>query len=131
MAHMRIDFHTHIIAEELPDLAAKYGGDRWPIIQRTCACGANITVSGKVVREITDQAWDPLKRISDMDRERVDKQVISPIPMTFCYFAPLNAALELSKFQNEFIAQTVAEHPERFIGLGTVPLQNTEAAIQE
>ena len=128
---MKIDFHTHIIPEELPDMAAKYGGDRWPVVERTSACSGNIIVGGRLFRPITDQAWDPLKRISDMDREKVDKQVISPIPVTFCYFAPLDAALEMAKIQNDFIARTVTEHQARFIGLGTVPLQDPEAATRE
>lgn len=128
---MKIDFHTHIISEKLPNMAAKYGGERWPILERTCSCRANILVAGKVFREITNQAWDPIKRLEDMDREGIDKQVISPIPVTFCYFAPVQAAVEMCMFQNEFIAETAATHPNRFMGLGTVPLQNPDAAIQE
>ena len=128
---MKIDFHTHIIPDNLPDMAAKYGGDRWPLVDTECSCGARIMIGGKPVRDIEENCWDPVKRIEDMDREKVDKQVLSPIPMTFCYFNPLEASLELSRFQNDFIAKTVADHPERFVGLGTVPLQNPDAAIEE
>ncbi|MBG9568530.1 hypothetical protein [Brevibacillus agri] len=72
----RIDFHTHIIPADLPDFSQKYGGDRWPILQPTCSCGANIMVGGKLFREITDQCWDPQKRIADMAAEVVDMQVL-------------------------------------------------------
>ena len=128
---MRIDVHTHIISDKLPDLAAKYGGDRWPTVQKTCCCGGQILVGGKVFREITDQSWDPVRRIADMDEERVDMQVISPVPVTLSYFASPEAGLELCKFQNDFIARTVAHHSSRFVGLGAVPLQSTDMAIQE
>jgi len=128
---MKIDVHTHIISDELPDLAAKYGGDRWPTVQKTCSCGGQIIVGGKVFREITDQCWDPGRRMADMDQERVDMQVISPVPVTLSYFASPEAGLELCKFQNDFIARTVAGHTGRFVGLGAVPLQSTGAAIQE
>lgn len=128
---MRIDFHTHIIPKEFPDFAEKYGGDRWPTLHQTCTCGANIMVAGKVFREVTDQVWCPHKRIQDMDREGVDIQVLSPIPVTFSYWADKEAALEMAQLQNDFIAETVKEYPERFIGLGTVPLQDTVVAIQE
>lgn len=128
---MRVDFHTHIILEDLPNLAEKYQSDRWPILQRTCTCGANIMVAGKVFREVTNQVWDPAKRIEDMERERVDMQVLSPIPVTFSYWAPAEEAEVMARIQNDFIAKTVQEHPKRFIGLGTVPLQNTEVAIRE
>ncbi|MGO0060159.1 amidohydrolase family protein [Brevibacillus fluminis] len=127
----RVDFHTHIIPVDLPDFSQKYEGERWPIMHLTCACGANIMVGGKVFREITDQCWDPQKRIADMDREGVDIQVISPIPVTFSYWAPAEAAAVMSRLQNDFIADTVKANPERFIGLGTVPLQDVETAIRE
>lgn len=128
---MRVDFHTHIIPEDLPNLAEKYQTDRWPVLQRTCTCGANIMVAGKVFREVTNQVWDPAKRIEDMERERVDMQVLSPIPVTFSYWAPAAEAEVMARIQNDFIAKTVQEHPKRFAGLGTVPLQNTDIAIRE
>ncbi|GGE60792.1 amidohydrolase family protein [Priestia taiwanensis] len=128
---MRVDFHTHIIPEYLPDFTEKHGGQRWPTLEKTCACGATIMVSGKNFRDVTDQVWCPKKRIADMDREGVDIQVLSPIPVTFSYWAPSNQALEMAMIQNNFIAETVAEHPTRFVGLGTVPMQDTDVAIQE
>jgi len=128
---MRVDFHTHIIPEDFPNFVEKFSGERWPVMQRTCTCGANIMVGGKVFREITDQCWDPARRISDMEREHVDVQVLSPIPVTFSYWAPPEQAALMAQIQNDFIAQTVRENPKRFIGLGTVPLQDTEFAIRE
>ncbi|WP_090087201.1 amidohydrolase family protein [Lentibacillus persicus] len=128
---MRIDFHTHIIPEKLPDLAAKYGDNRFPILQKTCSCGAKIIREGKTFREITDQAWDPEKRIKDMDKEGVDIQVLSPIPVTLSYWSAPEAGMEFSKLQNDFIASVAKKYPDRFIGMGTVPLQETELAINE
>ncbi|RHW33398.1 amidohydrolase [Lysinibacillus yapensis] len=128
---LRVDFHTHIIPEDFPDLAAKYGDERFPTMIKTCDCGAEIMVKGKTFRKITDQAWDAEKRIADMDKEGIDIQVLSPIPVTISYWANPEAGLELAKVQNDFIASVVQEFPNRFIGLGTVPLQSVEIAIQE
>ncbi|WP_017381893.1 amidohydrolase family protein [Paenisporosarcina sp. TG-14] len=128
---IRVDFHTHIIPEEIPEFTQKYGGARWPTLEKTCSCGANIMVAGKVFREVTDQVWSPERRIRDMDEEGVDIQVLSPIPVTFSYWAEAEAAEEMSKIQNDFISNTVKQYPERFIGLGTVPLQDVEASIRE
>ncbi|MGW9129193.1 amidohydrolase family protein, partial [Paenibacillus chitinolyticus] len=127
----RVDFHTHIIPADLPDFSKKYSGDRWPVLQPTCSCGANIMVGGKLFREITDQCWDPKKRIEDMIAEGVDVQVLSPIPVTFSYWAPAEAAEVMARLQNDFIADTVRMYPDRFIGLGTVPLQDVESSIRE
>jgi aminocarboxymuconate-semialdehyde decarboxylase len=128
---MRIDFHTHIIPEEFTELTSHLTGEKWPKLERTCACGANIMIAGKVFREVTDQVWSPEKRIIDMERENVDIQVLSPIPVTFSYWAPLKEAEQLARLQNDFIADTCKNNPTKFIGLGTVPMQDTAAAIRE
>lgn len=128
---MRIDFHTHIYPLNLPNFAQKFGNDKWPVMEQKCSCGADIMVSGNLFREVTDQVWDPKKRIEDMEKEGVDMQVISPVPVTFSYWAPVEQALEMAQFQNDFIAKTVKEYPAHFIGLGTVPLQDAETAIAE
>ncbi|WP_068672080.1 amidohydrolase family protein [Oceanobacillus sp. Castelsardo] len=128
---MRVDFHTHIIPEDIPNFVEKFGGGRWPTLEKTCSCGANIMVEGKVFREVTNQVWSPEKRIEDMDREGVDIQVLSPIPVTFSYWANPKEAEEMAKIQNDFIAETVKKYPNRFIGLGTVPLQDIDVSIRE
>ncbi|WP_274310429.1 amidohydrolase family protein [Solibacillus daqui] len=128
---MRIDFHTHIYPLNLPNFAEKFGNDKWPVLEQKCSCGADIMVSGNLFREVTDQVWDPKKRIEDMEKEGVDMQVISPVPVTFSYWAPVEQALEMAQFQNDFIAETVKEYPAYFFGLGTVPMQDAEVAIAE
>jgi aminocarboxymuconate-semialdehyde decarboxylase len=128
---MRVDFHTHIIPENFSELTQRFGGEKWPTLERTCACGANIMIAGKVFREVTDQVWDAEKRIKDMEREGVDIQVLSPIPVTFSYWAPAEQAEVLARVQNDFIADLVNQYPTKFIGLGAVPLQNIEVAIRE
>ncbi|MFB4160314.1 amidohydrolase family protein [Geomicrobium sp. JSM 1781026] len=128
---LNVDFHTHIISEEFLDLREKYGDDRWPTLEKTCQCGAKIMIKGNNFRDLTDQAWDPDKRIEDMDREGIDVQVLSPIPVTFSYWADPQKGLEMAKFQNDFIASIVEQYPHRFVGLGTVPLQDSTLAIKE
>lgn len=128
---MRVDFHTHIIPENFTELTKHLQGEKWPQLHRTCACGANIMVAGKVFREVTDQVWSPEKRIHDMDREGVHIQVLSPIPVTFSYWAPAEEAELMARIQNDFIVETVQQYPDRFIGLGTVPMQDSTTAIRE
>ena len=64
-------------------------------------------------------------------KKGIDIQVLSPVPVTFAYWSDPVAGLELAKSQNNFIASVVKENPERFIGLGTVPLQDVHIAITE
>jgi aminocarboxymuconate-semialdehyde decarboxylase len=66
-----------------------------------------------------------------MDREGVGRQVLSPIPVTFCYSASATGAAELALAQNEFFARMVHEHPTRFAALAAVALQDPDRAIDE
>ncbi|HET8840550.1 MAG TPA: amidohydrolase family protein [Ktedonobacteraceae bacterium] len=128
---MRVDFHTHYIPRHFPDLAAKYGDQGWPTLLHTGLCQAEIYNAGKHYRSIDERSWEPERRIKDMDAEGVDIQVLSPIPVTFAYHFSAQAVLELSQYQNDEIAQAIRVAHERFIGLGTVPLQDPELAAKE
>lgn len=128
---VRVDFHTHIFPEKLPQLGARYGDERWPRLEKDGDSAVQIMVGSTAYRKIGSEAWTLSRRLEDMDREGVDIQVVSPTPITFGYWGKAEACLELSRYQNDFIARLVSENPRRFIGLGTVPMQDPEAAIRE
>jgi aminocarboxymuconate-semialdehyde decarboxylase len=70
-------------------------------------------------------------RLKDMDRMGVDIQAVSPAPQQTYYWTEPGLGAELSRSINERIAQIVSEHPDRFVGLGTVPLQDAGLAVSE
>jgi aminocarboxymuconate-semialdehyde decarboxylase len=70
------------------------------------------------------------ERLARMDRSRVDIQAVSPSPQQF-YWAEPELGLRLSRLQNEHVAEMVAARHDRFVGLGSVPLQDPPAAAQE
>jgi aminocarboxymuconate-semialdehyde decarboxylase len=49
----------------------------------------------------------------------------------FSYWAKAKDALDLSQFLNDHIAAVCAQQPKRFVGLGTVPMQDPLLAVQE
>jgi len=65
-----------------------------------------------------------------MASENVAAQVISPIPVTFSYGLPAEGVAELSRAQNQWIAELVRAAPDHFAGLGTVPLQDPSLAAE-
>jgi aminocarboxymuconate-semialdehyde decarboxylase len=82
-------------------------------------------------REISDNTWDPLRRLEDCERHKVTVQVLSTVPVMFCYWAKPADGLDLSRLLNDHIAAVVRDHPSRFAGLGTLPLQDPDLAIGE
>jgi aminocarboxymuconate-semialdehyde decarboxylase len=71
------------------------------------------------------------ERLQDMDRMGVDIQAICPAPYQFFYWTEAGYGAELSREVNEGIARIAAERPDRFVGLGSVPLQDSQLAIRE
>jgi aminocarboxymuconate-semialdehyde decarboxylase len=88
-------------------------------------------IGERVFREITDNVWDPRRRIEECDRAGVSMQVLSTVPVMFSYWAKPADGLDLSRRLNDHIAEIVRAYPTRFAGLGTIPLQNPELAARE
>ena len=126
-----IDVHTHILPETWPNLAERYGyGGFIELVHHQPGC-AKMVMDGKFFREVHDNCWDPDSRIRDCATLDVDMQVLSTVPVMFSYWAKPDHALDLSKILNEHIAGIVRDYPNRFFGLGTVPLQTPDLAIKE
>ena len=126
-----VDVHTHAIDQDLPDLRQVYPDDRWPTVERTSEMDARLMFGGVPYRRIDHRCWSADARLADMDREGVAVQVLSPIPVTFCYQASAAGAAELASAQNEFFAGIVRAHPTRFAALAAVALQDPDRAVDE
>jgi aminocarboxymuconate-semialdehyde decarboxylase len=126
-----VDVHTHAIDVDLPDLQRTFPDDHWPTIERTSETDASLMFGRDTYRRIDHRCWSPDARLADMDREDVAVQVLSPIPVTFCYRASAAGAAELASAQNEFFARIVRQHPSRFAALGAVALQDPDRAVDE
>lgn len=127
---MKIDIHTHIMPEKMPNWVSKFGyGDFIHLEHRNCkAC---MMKGDKVFRQVEENCYHPSTRIQEMNHTGVDVQVLSTIPVLFNYWAKPADGLETSRFFNDHISETVVNNPKRFLGMGTVPLQDVDLAIQE
>jgi aminocarboxymuconate-semialdehyde decarboxylase len=127
----KIDIHTHIMPEKIPNWFQKFGYGDFITLEHHKPCCAKMIKAGKTFREVEHNCWEPTARLKEMDSTSVHIQVLSTIPVLFNYFAKPEHGLETSRYFNDHIAETVANHKERFIGLGTVPMQDTDIAIRE
>ncbi|MDC8011718.1 amidohydrolase family protein [Tahibacter soli] len=127
---LKIDTHAHILPRDWPNLAEKYGDDRFPVIVHTDG-RHRIYKDGHFFREIWPNTWDPQLRIDDYAKFGVQVQVISTVPVLFSYWAKANQALELHRHLNNHTAQLCRDHPRHYAGIGTVPLQSPTLAIAE
>jgi aminocarboxymuconate-semialdehyde decarboxylase len=73
----------------------------------------------------------PAERVADMDRIGTDLQVISTMPVLYNYDIGAEDGLAASRELNDDIAATVKEFPERFRGLGSLPMQDVGLAVPE
>ena len=127
---MKIDIHTHIMPDKMPNWVQKFGyGEFIHLEHRNCkAC---MMKGDKLFREVDDNCFDTIGRLKEMDETEVTIQVLSTIPVLFNYWAKPKDGLETSRFFNDDIANKVVKNKNRFIGIGTVPLQDIDFAIAE
>ncbi len=129
---LKIDIHTHILPKDIPAWKDRFGyGGFISLDHYKPSCAHMVRDDGKQFRDVESNCWDPAKRIEEMDRFGVGAQVLSTVPVMFSYWAKPADGAEVAKFLNDHIAEIVSEYPLRYIGLGTVPMQDTTLAIAE
>ncbi len=129
---LRIDVHTHILPKNIPDWKDRFGYGGFITLDHYKPCCARmVRDDGKQFRDIEANCWDPATRIEEMDAAGIGVQVLSTVPVMFSYWTKPDDGLEIAKFLNDHIADIATEFPLRFVGLGTVPLQDVSLAVKE
>ncbi|MCL4231009.1 MAG: amidohydrolase family protein [Dehalococcoidia bacterium] len=139
---MLIDIHHHYIPEQLINLVRQQSEHYQGVVYRDTATGLDALVLGVTsppaavvgVRSpfaMEPRIFDLSLRLQDMTEMQLDMAALSVSPVLFNYSAPAVLGKETSEICNDAIYQAVRKHPRQFIGMGTIPMQDTRLAIDE
>lgn len=128
---LKIDCHTHVLPRKLPAWSDKFGYGDFIYLQHHRKGFAKMMRGNQFFREIRENAWNATLRIQEYERYHTQVQVVCTIPVMFSYWAKPFDCLEISKFLNDHIAELIVKYPQNYLGLATIPMQDTELAIQE
>lgn len=126
-----IDFHAHVVVPEVVEFSQGHVVDT-----SSSAVPPDNPEAARQWREWIDENRrkrdDFQLRLKFMDRMGVDIQVLTPsLVHQYTYWADPETSLRMERLTNDRLAEMVATAPGRFVGLGSVPLQAPQLAVQE
>ena len=124
-----IDVHTHVLTQETAALLSKEGVA--VTITPFDAMNATLDVAGVAYRPFPLGGFDLAQRLRDMDAADVDVHVLSATPQTYLYNLEPARGVATAAIQNDQMAEHVAAYPDRFMAIGTLPMQAPEKAAEE
>src|SRR6202034_227051 len=128
--HFTVDIHCHLLTEAAEALFKAAGlVERRP--RDVFANPRTQAVNREQARRNREQFTSIEKRLADMDVMGIDIQAITPAPNQTYYDTPPDLGIATARVINDNIADICAKHPDRFVGLGTVPFQAPELAVAE
>jgi aminocarboxymuconate-semialdehyde decarboxylase len=129
---MNIDVHAHYVPPDSLKMASEIGAPHGLKMEKDDRGRTVVTRGGNAfLTQLKAEFFDLDLRLSIMDRQGVDMQVLSPASSYFFYWMPVDESLEYARWLNEQMAEAVAKHPARLVGLASVPMQNGAKAAAE
>src|SRR5450631_866746 len=126
-----IDTHTHILTQETAALLRKAAPKVPVTITPDDAESALLDVGGVLYRPFPTGGFDIPRRLKDMDAAGVDVHVLSATPQTYLYNQGEELSATLAAIQNDQLAKHIAAHPDRFMGIATLPMASPKRAADE
>ncbi len=127
---LSVDLHCHVHTPPADDIAkqsasvnvsptARYGNPRTEAQQK------------KLHQDLQQKLTSIEQRIADMNKMDIDVQAISTSPLQYYYGVETDLGRKIARTINERLAEVTASNPDRFVPLGTLPMQEPELAVQE
>jgi aminocarboxymuconate-semialdehyde decarboxylase len=125
-----VDIHCHVYIPAADAVVGDAATTNWDAMH-TFSNEATREFNRKQMATIREPLTSVERRLADMDRMGVDVQALSPSPPQYYYSMPPDIGRAAARIVNDGIAEIVTAHPDRFVGLGSVPMQAPELAVQE
>jgi aminocarboxymuconate-semialdehyde decarboxylase len=126
-----IDIHAHVLTEETIALIGKEIPALKPRLTAIDSDNYVLEVAGVPYKPFPLGGFDLERRFTDMRAAEVDMQVLSATPQTYFYDHDAGRGAACAAIQNEQIAKLVKAHPEKFLGIATLPIQAPGRAAEE
>ena len=124
-----IDIHAHFVPEEYLRLI-EAEGEPYAVRLRSDPRGPLIVAGQAAIGPISTHYHDLDVRLKTMDARGVAIHALSLMP-PMVYWADGALGLRLAKSVNDAMAAASRAHPDRFVALATLPMQDPEAAVAE
>ena len=126
-----IDGHRHVVLLEAIAMASKLDPAKSSHIYPSGLAKRSEEINLARNKDWDRKMSDLEENISDLNTAGMDMGVLQPTQTMFFYWAEPSAASELSRMVNEYTAKEVRKHPDKWIGLATVALQDADMAVRE
>ena len=127
---MNFDMHSHFIAQEFVEAISKPGSE-WQAKLVRKGEESWIEHDQGYAYPLSPGFYDTAARLADMARMKLDMAAVSVSPTLFYYWAAPKLALDVARMTNDAIYRLTKERPDKFVGMGTLPMQNLDLAITE
>ena len=127
---LTIDIHSHIVIPEAADFVHPHlDWSTVPLAHFASPESKALNQRQDADRRSRMTQYD--ERLKDLDAMGLDMQFVMPPPFQCYYTVPLEIAVPAARMINEGVAAYVAGQSDRFVALGTVPLQDGAEAARE
>ena len=126
-----VDVHNHILPERLPDFKKKFGYGGFVTLKNTNSGADMMMDDGSFFRAIEHNCLNTEVRLEQMKKLGIDVQVLSTIPVMFSYWAKPSDCDDVCSYLNEDLAKRMEAHPKNLLGIGSLPLMDTQLSIAQ
>ena len=127
---LTVDLHCHMYVPVAADTVAEVFDMETDGLHRF-SNPATREVNSRQSETIHEQLTSVERRLADMDRMGIDVQAVSPVPLQYYYALPPDLGRTAARLINDEIAAVAAAYPDRFVGLGGLPMQDPQMAVAE